>query len=873
VADHCDETVTLANGETEKRYMCDLVLDTQGEGFNALEEILATFGGYLQYYDGLIHLGVEKNESTDHTFDTSNIISGTFSYHQIEKNGVPNIVRVTFVEPKEDYKQVYIQVESEIDRAEGGERTAELRILGITRASQAQRRANLILWKGLLAEWACQFRVSIKHCHVTAGDVCAVTHTVPGWSAKKFRIVEVYEYSNDEIQLTCTEYIEVTTAIEEDLPETSYYTRTGGQNTLLASAVPSAPTWTLKSIEGGWRLIVTSYVAGTLKYELCKYIGIRDSQEYYKAHATFDETRNSAGDGALVYNVYVPDPSVETYGKFKLRVITAADQSELSAAQGDWSRPDSSLVAVSNLAPTLPAEAGTYPTLTLIQNDSGESTYSIKLKIVAPSGYENLVARYELQRRDNSTNGYGSWEDVGVKIIDKYPAPRIVYWINEDVQFEPGVSYQWRVRARRQDGTASPWSASLTEVVAGHSTAPDKPTLSVTQHPLGLLLTISIPAEGGQPMLAHFSHFKIEGNKGGGWDDLVVGHHSTIFYLHNLVNASMTETWQYRITTYDISGNPSTVSNASTGKSPELLGSSCFQADCITTSHVDFTVAGTGNIIGMINASSEGGGTLNISAAKIAISGSCTFTAGYNPTTKVAATGGQYDSATSGARLRIFPDANTALVAIDNSAADVFKVMVGGADVGDVIIGASAGQHVKWDKSASTLYVEGQLTATGLKTGTDNNRAIFGTLGGYGMIKMYFDGNERLFAGGGLFSFKNISEEIKCQISSLGLWVGFAGVNVDCTGYIKTLDHYKVGTNQVVGARGTAVGDATVATDISSMSLDDGSDHVDRAGFNVTLVTLEVEMGLIVGKVNALVTKFNTLLDKLGTPGHGLTAD
>jgi len=85
---------------------------------------------------------------------------------------------------------------------------------------------------------------------------------------------------------------------------------------------------------------------------------------------------------------------------------------------------------------------------------------------------------------------------------------------------------------------------------------------------------------------------------------------------------------------------------------------------------------------------------------------------------KLDSLGGAYNSAGSGARVRIFPDANTGIVAIDDAAGEVFKVLVGGTDVGDVIIGDFSGNKgVKWDKSAATFTVRGILHAPDISVG------------------------------------------------------------------------------------------------------------------------------------------------------------
>lgn len=131
----------------------------------------------------------------------------------------------------------------------------------------------------------------------------------------------------------------------------------------------------------------------------------------------------------------------------------------------------------------------------------------------------------------------------------------------------------------------------------------------------------------------------------------------------------------------------------------------------ITTTQLNFTPVQGTNVIASINASAEG---IAIDADNIEISGSTTFSSGYDPTDKVADVGGNYDSAASGARVRIFPDANTGIQVIDDGAADVFKVMVGGTDVGDVTIGDYAGgKGVQYDKSGATFTFKGTLSAPG----------------------------------------------------------------------------------------------------------------------------------------------------------------
>jgi hypothetical protein len=119
-----------------------------------------------------------------------------------------------------------------------------------------------------------------------------------------------------------------------------------------------------------------------------------------------------------------------------------------------------------------------------------------------------------------------------------------------------------------------------------------------------------------------------------------------------------------------------------------------------------------------------------ISADRVSISGSTSFTPGYDPTSKVAMVGGNYTSTNAtAAKVRIFPDANTGIVAYAaNGTSEVFKVTVGGADVGDVMLGNYAGgSGALWDQSASTLYIKGNMTAGSISGVNITGGTITGT--------------------------------------------------------------------------------------------------------------------------------------------------
>jgi hypothetical protein len=124
----------------------------------------------------------------------------------------------------------------------------------------------------------------------------------------------------------------------------------------------------------------------------------------------------------------------------------------------------------------------------------------------------------------------------------------------------------------------------------------------------------------------------------------------------------------------------------------------------VTTTQLNFTPVQGSNVIASINSSEEG---ITIDADNLTISAATTFASGYDPTSKTDEVGGTYDSAASGARVRIFPSSSVGIQVIDDASNDVFKAEVGGTNVGDVTIGNYAGgQGVKYDKSAGEFSVK-----------------------------------------------------------------------------------------------------------------------------------------------------------------------
>lgn len=230
---YCDELVDDGKGGQEPRFRLDYNVDFQRSSLDLIDEILSTFRAYVLYSDGKLRLQIEKSQMPVQAFTMDNIVADSFSYSKASLKQIPNRVRVEWIDPEANWEQASIPYDNEVDQEERGDvEEMAVALYGVTRSGQAGREARWYHDSWYMCNTFCEFRVGIDSLHCEAGDVIKVSHDVPGWVEKQFRILEIQEEENDEMVLRCREY---NSAIYHD--RGSVYTQ--GRATELPN--PSAP--------------------------------------------------------------------------------------------------------------------------------------------------------------------------------------------------------------------------------------------------------------------------------------------------------------------------------------------------------------------------------------------------------------------------------------------------------------------------------------------------------------------------------------------------------------------------------------------------------------------------------------------------------
>lgn len=205
VYDYFVTAVDNGAGGTHARCQFDYVFDAEKPIHDVLSDIMQAYGMYLTIGEK-ISLHVMKAESSAYDFDMDNIEAGSFKYYEASKDDSYNWVIVKYADPDQNDVGVDVKAIDKYDIIQSGNvRPGEFDFRCISRFAEAARRAEFIKNKSLINKIFCEFTVNIEALHNTVGDVVTVTHDLPAWDHKPFRIIDITEETNSSRKVILVE--------------------------------------------------------------------------------------------------------------------------------------------------------------------------------------------------------------------------------------------------------------------------------------------------------------------------------------------------------------------------------------------------------------------------------------------------------------------------------------------------------------------------------------------------------------------------------------------------------------------------------------------------------------------------------------------
>lgn len=206
VYDYWAELVSDGAGGTHARGQFDFVFDAEKPICDALAEIMQAYGMYFIIGEK-ISLHVLKTEDTTSNYGMDDIEAGSFKYYESSKEDRYNLVYVKYRDPDQNDVGVDVPAVDKYDQISTGQvRTGEFDFQCISRYPEASRRAEFIKNDTLINKTLCEFTLSIAALHNTIGDVITVTHDLPAWTQKPFRIIKITEELDHRRKVVAREY-------------------------------------------------------------------------------------------------------------------------------------------------------------------------------------------------------------------------------------------------------------------------------------------------------------------------------------------------------------------------------------------------------------------------------------------------------------------------------------------------------------------------------------------------------------------------------------------------------------------------------------------------------------------------------------------
>jgi hypothetical protein len=127
-----------------------------------------------------------------------NIKENSFTFAQKSKRTIPNIIRIEHENRVHNYiTDVQEATSAGLRQIDGFDKIQTYSMMGIKRASQASRVAQQLQDYLEFVGWTCAFETDLMGIALCPGVICGITHPVPGWDRKLFRLMSMEETGDD----------------------------------------------------------------------------------------------------------------------------------------------------------------------------------------------------------------------------------------------------------------------------------------------------------------------------------------------------------------------------------------------------------------------------------------------------------------------------------------------------------------------------------------------------------------------------------------------------------------------------------------------------------------------------------------------------
>jgi len=273
----------------EPRFTSNIYLKSETDVVNLINNISSIFKGIVYWSNNYVQFDNDSPKPSSYIFNNSNVKDGVFSYSGSSKDTRFTVVKVTYADASDGYKDKTVYVEDQINIKKYGYVEKELLGFGVTSKSQAKRTGEWFLVTNQVEQEIVNFQAGPECLLLSPGNVVTISDALKLTNRYGGRVIEVV---NDEIVLDDKyDYIKVNDIISFIVPKKSSSIDQLNAEALAANQVTETQLNQLNS----------TYI---YKYKVLS-VGMDGS---FRTKITL-KTTNTSDDVAAEENVYTINPS------------------------------------------------------------------------------------------------------------------------------------------------------------------------------------------------------------------------------------------------------------------------------------------------------------------------------------------------------------------------------------------------------------------------------------------------------------------------------------------------------------------------------------------------------------------------------------
>lgn len=191
-ANLCDEDVTLANSETQKRYTLDGSITTGNTPKQNLELMLTSCAGFITYSGGMFYLFGAEYRAPTFDLDESSIVGAMQIQTRTSRRNLFNGVKGVFASEDDNYvlSEYPAVTSSQFASDDGDDIILDVSLPFTTNAIRAERIAKLSLLR-TRQQISVVISCNLSAIRMKAGDTVRLSNTRMGWNQKVFEVVDM----------------------------------------------------------------------------------------------------------------------------------------------------------------------------------------------------------------------------------------------------------------------------------------------------------------------------------------------------------------------------------------------------------------------------------------------------------------------------------------------------------------------------------------------------------------------------------------------------------------------------------------------------------------------------------------------------------